>query len=87
MILSEKEMAAIKDLQTQEKTCVEKYARYSKEAKDPVLANLFEQIHREEQKHYDSLEQVLNGTVPPCDCNDSDGKQYSPCLLYTSRCV
>ena len=40
MILSEKEMAAIKDLQTQEKTCVEKYARYSKEAKDPVLANL-----------------------------------------------
>ena len=64
MILSEKEMAAIKDLQTQEKTCVEKYARYSKEAKDPVLANLFEQIHREEQKHYDSLGQVLNGTVP-----------------------
>ena len=63
MILSEKEMAAIKDLQTQEKTCVEKYARYSKEAKDPVLANLFEQIHREEQKHYDSLGQVLNGTV------------------------
>ena len=85
MILSEKEMAAIKDLQTQEKTCVEKYARYSKEAKDPVLANLFEQIHREEQKHYDSLGQVLNGTVPPCDCNDSDGKQYSPKATYDMK--
>lgn len=41
MVLSEKETAAIKDLQTQEKTCVEKYSRYSKEAKDPVLVNLF----------------------------------------------
>ena len=68
MILSEKEMAAIKDLQTQEKTCVEKYARYSKEAKDP-----------------DSLEQVLNGSVPPCDCNDSDGKQYSPKATYDMK--
>ena len=29
MVLSEKETAAIKDLQTQEKTCVEKYSRYS----------------------------------------------------------
>jgi spore coat protein CotF len=85
MILSEKEMAAIKDLQTQEKTCVEKYARYSKEAKDPVLANLFEQIHREEQKHYDSLGQVLNGTVPLCDCNDNDGKQYSPKATYDMK--
>ena len=85
MILSEKEMAAIKDLQTQEKTCVEKYARYIKEAKDPGLANLIDQIHREEQKHYDSLGQVLNGTVHPCDCNDSDGKQYSPKATYDMK--
>lgn len=33
MVLSEKETAAIKDLQTQEKTCVEKYSRYSKGGK------------------------------------------------------
>ena len=46
MVLSEKETAAIKDLQTQEKTCVEKYSRYSKEAKDPVLVNL----HRSSQE-------------------------------------
>ena len=80
MILSEKETAAIKDLQTQEQTCVEKYARSSKQAKDPVLANLFEELHRKEQKHYDSLSQVLNGSVPSCDCNDSDGKNYNPMI-------
>lgn len=82
MILSEKETAAIKDLQTQEQTCVEKYARSSKQAKDPVLANLFEELHRKEQKHYDSLSQVLNGSVPSCDCNDSDGKNYNPKATY-----
>ena len=35
MILKEKEMAAIKDLQTQEEMCIKKYDKYSKEAKDP----------------------------------------------------
>ena len=33
MILSEKETTVIKDLQTQEQCCVEKYERYSKLAK------------------------------------------------------
>ena len=83
MILNEKETAAIRDLQTQEKTCVEKYARYGKEAKDPVLVDLFSQLHKEEQKHYDSLQQVLNGSVPSCDCNDNDGRNYSPTATYT----
>lgn len=84
MVLKEKETAAIKDLQTQEQTCIEKYERYSKEAKDPVLANLFKELHKKEQQHFDSLGQVLNGTVPQCDCNDSDGKNYSPKATYTA---
>ena len=33
MILTEKEMTTVKDLQTQEKACIEKYQRYSCEAK------------------------------------------------------
>ena len=41
MILSEKETTVIKDLQTQEQCCVEKYERYSKLAKDQVLIDLF----------------------------------------------
>ena len=36
-ILKESEMNAIKDLQSLEATCIEKYSRYSKEAKDPVV--------------------------------------------------
>ena len=35
--LKEKEKTAVEDLQTQEKSCMEKYRRYEQEAKDPVL--------------------------------------------------
>lgn len=38
MILNEKERSVIEDLQTQEKSCVEKYARYAGQAKDPGAA-------------------------------------------------
>ena len=84
MILKEKERAAIEDLQTQEKSCVEKYGKYAKEAKDPELKNLFSRLQKEEQKHYDSLSQVLNGSVPDCDCNDSQGRDYAPKAAYSS---
>ena len=51
MILNEKEKAAIKDLQTQEQTCIEKYKRYGKEAKDPVLKSLFGELEQNERQH------------------------------------
>ena len=78
MILTETEMTTVKDLQQQEQTCIEKYQRYASEAKDTVLKDLFKTLQKKEQKHYDSLQQVLNGSVPSCDCNDSDGKSYNP---------
>lgn len=84
MVLTEKETAAIRDLQTQEQTCIEKYARYAGEAKDPVLKDLFSDLQKKEQQHYDSLGQVLSGTVPSCNCNDSDGRDYSPKATYST---
>ena len=74
MILTEKETTAIEDLKTQEQACIEKYTKYSNQAKDPVLKELFEEIARDEQKHFDSLDQVIKGKVPSVDCNDSKGK-------------
>ena len=72
MVLTEKETAALKDLQSQEKTCAQKYQKYSEQAKDPELKNLFQTIQKEEQKHYDSLGQVLR-TV----CFSWENLQYS----------
>jgi len=83
MLLNEKETQAIKDLQTQEQTCMEKYKQYSTKAKDPVLQNLFTKLEQKEQEHFNSLGQVLSGTVPKVDCNDTDGRDYVPKATYT----
>ena len=84
MVLKQKERDAIMDLQTQEKNCVEKYRRYKEQAKDSVLKDLFGKLEKLEQKHYDTLGQVLNGEVPACDCNDSEGRNYEPKASYDS---
>ena len=85
MILKQTEASAISELQTQEKNCIEKYRRYKEQAKDPVLKDLFGQLETLEQKHYDALEQVLNGQVPSCDCNDSSGRDYEPKATYSAN--
>lgn len=82
MVLKEKERAAITDLQSQEETCIQKYGKYAVQAKDPVLKQLFETLQQKERQHYNSLGQVLNGTVPDSDCNDSDGANYNPKATY-----
>lgn len=84
MILTERELTTIKDLQTQEQSCIQKYDNYSQQAKDEELRNLFETLKKDEQEHYDSLGQVLNGSIPSCDCNDSQGKDYQPKACYDS---
>ena len=82
MTLTEKETTALKDLHTQEKSCITKYQKYAAEAKDTELQSLFKTLQQDEQKHYQSIGQALNGNVPTCDCNDSQGKNYSPKGTY-----
>lgn len=85
MTLKQKEMETIKDLQTQEKACAEKYHRYGEFARDPELKNLFQTLEMNEQKHYDSLGQVLKGTCPAVDCNDEQGMNYTPKATYSKK--
>ena len=46
MVLKEKEKQAIKDLQTLEQACIDKYGKYASQAKDPVLQELFTTLKR-----------------------------------------
>ncbi len=81
--ISEKERYLLKDLQDQEKLCIEKYGKYESSAKDTVLKNLFGSIKQEEQTHYDSLGQLLSGNVPAVNSADNAGKDYKPTATYT----
>ena len=64
MQLTQKETSLLKDLKEQEQLCVEKYGKYSTDANDGQLKNLFSQICQTEKQHLDSITQIMNGTVP-----------------------
>lgn len=84
MQLTQKEQDTLKDLQTQEENCIQKYAKYAGDAKDPVLKDLFNTLKAREQEHYRTIGQIMSGTVPSCDCNDDEGKNYALTATYTA---
>ncbi|MCI8387337.1 MAG: ferritin-like domain-containing protein [Clostridiales bacterium] len=82
MQLDQKETDLLKDLKNGEQLCVEKYTKYSSQANDTQLKNLFSQIAQAEQKHYDIISQMMNGTVPTIE--SSSGNQPTFSATYTS---
>ena len=64
MNLTKKEKMLLKDQKSHEKICIEKYTNYAEQAQDPELKNLFNDYAKQEQQHLDTINQILNGTVP-----------------------
>lgn len=82
---SQKETYLLEDLQAQEKLCIEKYTRFEAQAKDGVLKNLFSNLKRCEQRHYDALGQLLEGTLPKADAGEGTGTDYEPTATYVGK--
>ena len=61
MTLTQKETTLLNDLKSQEQLCTEKYKKYSDTANDPTLKNLFTTLSQNEQKHLDTITQMLSG--------------------------
>lgn len=57
--LSQKESMLLEDLKKEEELCVLKYQNYAQQAKDPQLSQLFNRLAGEEQKHYNTVDQLL----------------------------
>ena len=83
--LTEKERFIIEDLKSQEKLCIQKYAFYEEMAYDPELSELFSQIRESEEKHLNSLNDVLNGMIADVDTNDYSGENYMPRANYHQK--
>lgn len=62
--LSQKERMLLEDEKNQEEICVVKYQNYSQIAQDPELKQLFQTLSKEEQKHYEAVNQLLSGQQP-----------------------
>lgn len=64
MQLTQKETTLLNDLKSQEKLCVEKYTKYSSQALDTQLKELFTSIANVEQEHLNTLCAIENGGTP-----------------------
>lgn len=62
--LSQKERMLLEDQKSHEEICVQKYTNYSEQAQDPELKQLFKTYAQEEQQHYNTINQILSGTIP-----------------------
>ncbi len=61
MTLTQKETNLLNDLKSQEQICIEKYGKYAEAAHDPELKQLFTNLKNNEQKHLDTVTQILGG--------------------------
>ena len=61
MTLTEKENSLLKDLKSQEQLCIEKYKKYAEAAHDMELKNLFEKLRTNEERHLETICQMMQG--------------------------
>lgn len=59
--LSQKEQNLLKDQLTHEQVCINKYQQYANEASDQKLKEIFQSYAQQEQTHYNTISQILNG--------------------------
>ena len=62
MTLTQKENSLLCDLKSQEQLCIEKYGKYASSAHDPALSALFTEIRSAEEKHLNTITDILGGT-------------------------
>lgn len=62
--LTQKERMLIEDQKKQEELCAIKYNAFAGQARDLELKDLFTQFATEEQNHFDTLDQMLQGKEP-----------------------
>ncbi|MFA9378603.1 MAG: spore coat protein [Lachnotalea sp.] len=88
MILTQKETTLLKDLKSQEQLCVDKYDRYSSEACNGCLKEIFTSLKQTEQQHLKTVNEILGGSTPNSSesgnsqksntsWNDSDVQSYN----------
>ena len=86
MILTEKENTILQDLQTQEKVCMEHYTLCANTAKDGCLKDLFSQIAKDEQEHFQLLGKLMDGEMPSITPSPAASRAdtYQPKATYTA---
>jgi spore coat protein CotF len=77
LTLSQKEKMLLQDQKTHEQICIEKYTKYASQATDSQLKQIFNTNADAERTHLNSINQLLNGTVPQMNQQQSQGSQQN----------
>jgi spore coat protein CotF len=81
--ISQKERMFLQDLKQHEQLCIQKYTKYSNEAQDPQLKQLFQTHASHEQQHFNTINQILSGQVP--NINQSQGQQQQSQVMQSQQ--
>ncbi|MDO5011419.1 MAG: ferritin-like domain-containing protein, partial [Intestinibacter bartlettii] len=73
--LNTKEQGLLKDAKEHETLCIAKYKDHAEKTNCQELKNLFNSLASKEQQHLDTINQILNGTVP--NMNQNGGQNQS----------
>ncbi len=85
MTLTQKETALLQDLKNQEKLCYDKYDKYSRQAHAEELKCLFGEIAAAEKSHYDTVCQMLSGSIPHMPTGLNASNRFCCQVSYTSE--
>lgn len=77
LTLSQKEKMLLEDQKTHEQICIEKYSNYANQATDPQLKEIFNTNGNAEKTHLNSINQLLNGTIPQMNQQQNQNSQQS----------
>lgn len=86
MALNQKEESLIKDLQEQEKLCIQKYTRYAEMANDQELKDLFNTLRENEISHYEALEALKSNDTTVPTIKHLKAAEYCPKGTHSQSC-
>lgn len=75
--LSQKERTLLEDQKKHEIICIEKYSNYAGQANNEQLKQICKANEQSERSHLDSINQLLNGTVPQMNQQQSQNSQQN----------
>jgi len=73
--ITQREREILEDQKSHERLCIEKYNNYANQAQDPELKQMFQTYAGQEQEHLNTINQMLNGTVPDMQQNGQQSQQ------------
>lgn len=74
MQLNQKQTMLLQDLKAQEEICIQKYSNYSSMSNSGELKNLFNDLSNAEKTHLNTINDILNGSVP--QMSQSSGNSF-----------